>query len=265
MSNTTTEQHEARKRDHDWWLAVAKSAGKHGIRYRTNSALVAFMADVAAVTPPAPAPDNDLLTKAVGDISAALVMAGKEIKIAAWTAPYVEAINHADAATPNTEPAGGGGAEDDEDPCESGHCCCCGPGEPCCDCGAIMPASELDSYEKFDGVGQHSETIETRARIGESYLEAYASALTDPLLVGYTPADCPSELLLDLLERLREAQPAGGWQQEQQAVVLALRALLEGAKAAYIDDEDIAQAEAALAALTQPSGEQLGTGELAAS
>lgn len=62
--------------------------------------------------------------------------------------------------------------------------------------------SELDSYEKFDGVGPHSETIETRARIGESYLEAYESALNDPLLAGYTPADCPSELLLDLLERL---------------------------------------------------------------
>lgn len=46
-----TEQHEAGERGHDWWLAIAKSAGKHGIRYRTNSALEAFLADVAAATP----------------------------------------------------------------------------------------------------------------------------------------------------------------------------------------------------------------------
>jgi hypothetical protein len=58
---------------------------------------------------------------------------------------------------------------------------------------------ELASYEKFDGVGPHSETIETRARIGERYLECYESALNDPRLKGYTPADCPSELLLDML------------------------------------------------------------------
>lgn len=58
---------------------------------------------------------------------------------------------------------------------------------------------ELASYEKFDGIGPHSETIETRARIGERYLEAYESALSDPRLKGYTPADCPSELLLDVL------------------------------------------------------------------
>lgn len=57
----------------------------------------------------------------------------------------------------------------------------------------------LDSYEKFDGVGPHSETIETRARIGERYLECYESALSDPRLASYTPMDCPSELLLDLL------------------------------------------------------------------
>lgn len=31
-------------------------------------------------------------------------------------------------------------ARDDGDECaEHGHCYCCGPGEPCCDCGAIMP------------------------------------------------------------------------------------------------------------------------------
>lgn len=27
---------------------------------------------------------------------------------------------------------------DDGTPCPP-HCCCCGPGEPCCDCGEIMP------------------------------------------------------------------------------------------------------------------------------
>lgn len=66
---------------------------------------------------------------------------------------------------------------------------------------------ELDSYEKFDGVGPHAETIETRARIGERYLEAYESALTDPRLAGYMPADCPSELLIDLLNGTWLAQP----------------------------------------------------------
>lgn len=31
-----------------------------------------------------------------------------------------------------------------DDPCpDGGHCCCCGPGEPCCDCGAVMPADAL--------------------------------------------------------------------------------------------------------------------------
>lgn len=65
--------------------------------------------------------------------------------------------------------------------------------------------SELESYEKFDGIGSHSETIETRARIGERYLDAYESAISSPLLAGYMPVDCPSELLLDLLERLTVA------------------------------------------------------------
>lgn len=63
----------------------------------------------------------------------------------------------------------------------------------------------LQSYEKFDGVGLHAETIETRARIGERFLECYASAVDDPLMKGWTPADCPSEILLDTLERLRIA------------------------------------------------------------
>ena len=35
---------------HDWWLAVAKYAGQHGVRYRTNSALLAFLDAVAALT-----------------------------------------------------------------------------------------------------------------------------------------------------------------------------------------------------------------------
>lgn len=39
----------------------------------------------------------DLLTKAVGDITAALIMAGKEDKLREWTAPYIEAINAYDA------------------------------------------------------------------------------------------------------------------------------------------------------------------------
>ena len=39
----------------------------------------------------------DLLTKAVGDITAALIMAGKEDKLREWTAPYIEAINAHDA------------------------------------------------------------------------------------------------------------------------------------------------------------------------
>lgn len=42
---------------------------------------------------------TDLLTKAVGDIAAALVLAGHESKIADWIAPYAAAINQADAST----------------------------------------------------------------------------------------------------------------------------------------------------------------------
>ncbi|WP_404480009.1 hypothetical protein [Novosphingobium sp. BL-52-GroH] len=63
----------------------------------------------------------------------------------------------------------------------------------------------LQSYEKFDGIGPHAETIETRASIGERFLECYASALEDPLLKGFAPADCPSEIVFDLVERLRLA------------------------------------------------------------
>lgn len=38
-------------------------------------------------------------------------------------------------------PVGGSADTLDDDVCEGGiHCCCCGPGEPCCDCGQIMPA-----------------------------------------------------------------------------------------------------------------------------
>ncbi len=68
-----------------------------------------------------------------------------------------------------------------------------------------QPGGELQSYQKFDGTGLHAETIETRASIGERFLECYESALDDPLLKGYTPADCPSEIVLDMLERLRDA------------------------------------------------------------
>lgn len=60
----------------------------------------------------------------------------------------------------------------------------------------------LQSYEKFDGVGPHAETIETRARIGERFLECYESALDDPRLKGFTPADCPSEIISELIEQL---------------------------------------------------------------
>lgn len=38
----------------------------------------------------------DLLTKAVGDIAAALTMAGKQAAIAAWSKPYVDALNEFD-------------------------------------------------------------------------------------------------------------------------------------------------------------------------
>lgn len=39
----------------------------------------------------------DLLTKAVGDIVAALIMAGKHDKAEDWTAPYIGAVNAHDA------------------------------------------------------------------------------------------------------------------------------------------------------------------------
>ena len=45
----------------------------------------------------------DLLTKAIGDITAALILAGKKDKIAKWTAPYVEALNEYDTAEPAGE------------------------------------------------------------------------------------------------------------------------------------------------------------------
>lgn len=48
----------------------------------------------------------DLLTKAIGDITAALILAGKKHKIAKWTAPYVEALNEYDAAEPAGEKPG---------------------------------------------------------------------------------------------------------------------------------------------------------------
>lgn len=38
------------------WLTVAKSAGTHGIRYRTNQALEAFLTEIAAALSSAPAP-----------------------------------------------------------------------------------------------------------------------------------------------------------------------------------------------------------------
>lgn len=43
---------------------------------------------------------SNLLTKAVGDISAALILAGKQDKIQAWTAPYAESLNQFDAHPP---------------------------------------------------------------------------------------------------------------------------------------------------------------------
>ena len=46
----------------------------------------------------------DLLTKAIGDIAAALTMGGNDRLIAKWTAPYVEAVNRVDAS--HTAPVG---------------------------------------------------------------------------------------------------------------------------------------------------------------
>jgi hypothetical protein len=51
---------------------------------------------------------SNLLTKAVGDISAALILAGKQDKIQAWTAPYVEALNQFDAHPPAAVAGQGG-------------------------------------------------------------------------------------------------------------------------------------------------------------
>jgi Lar family restriction alleviation protein len=55
----------------------------------------------------------DMLTKAVGDISTALTIAGKQGKIAAWTKLYVDALNEHDArarqTTAPTLTAGEGG------------------------------------------------------------------------------------------------------------------------------------------------------------
>lgn len=45
-----------------------------------------------------------LLVKAVGDITAALILAGKEDKLQRWTAPYVEAINAHDASLSTPQP-----------------------------------------------------------------------------------------------------------------------------------------------------------------
>ena len=45
----------------------------------------------------------DLLTKAIGDITAALIFAGKADKVGPWTAPYVEALNEYDANADSTE------------------------------------------------------------------------------------------------------------------------------------------------------------------
>lgn len=48
----------------------------------------------------------DLLTRACGDIGAALIMAGKADKVTEWTKPYVDVINAFDAAaiSANAEP-----------------------------------------------------------------------------------------------------------------------------------------------------------------
>lgn len=48
----------------------------------------------------------DLLNRAVGDIAAALILAGKQAKIAKWTAPYIHALNDFDA-TPQPAPVMG--------------------------------------------------------------------------------------------------------------------------------------------------------------
>lgn len=47
--------------------------------------------------------DSGLLTRAIGDITAALILADKADKVAAWTAPYVEAVNRLDAHPATTD------------------------------------------------------------------------------------------------------------------------------------------------------------------
>jgi hypothetical protein len=86
-------------------------------RKQHENLLSVRQSDLAALTrtPPATQADDvglvDLLTKAIGDISAALTMGGNDKLISKWTAPYVEAVNRADAVATNE---GGTQADDGE-------------------------------------------------------------------------------------------------------------------------------------------------------
>jgi hypothetical protein len=71
-------------------LVAWQTAAKERIRW-----LSVQLAENRAAMPVAPDQENmaDLLTKAVGDIFAALTLAGKADKFSAWTKPYVDALN----------------------------------------------------------------------------------------------------------------------------------------------------------------------------
>ncbi|BBD98078.1 hypothetical protein SAMIE_1015790 [Sphingobium amiense] len=96
-------------------ICAAKGGQSHGMtldQVEVEALAAYFEREKAAMTgastdaAPVAGVSADLLTKAVGDITAALIMAGQQNKVSEWTAPYVAAINEHDAHPPVPDAAG---------------------------------------------------------------------------------------------------------------------------------------------------------------
>lgn len=134
-----------------------------------------FAMDVCDHQQPAPVAHGmaDLLTKAIGDITAALILAGKKDKIAKWTAPYVEALNEYD----NAEPAG----EEPVAACEDAQKTAVSAGEAWAACTGGEGEAELAAARVIEAYGDRR------------VVAALGATPTNPeRLVEARMSDCPS-------------------------------------------------------------------------
>ena len=81
------------------WLKIAKAAGEHGVRFRTNRALISFLNEIGS-TSPTPAQEQGLLEEAEAVLERALIGSQKYLRARVRTAiSLIEKARHSSTPT----------------------------------------------------------------------------------------------------------------------------------------------------------------------